>query len=388
VITRLAVSGYRSIRELVLAPGRLTIVTGANGAGKSSLYRSLRLLADVAQGRVVQSLALEGGLESTLWAGPEKFSRAMKAGEQPVQGLARQSSVALKLGFASQDYGFAIDLGPKSAPRLEPTSRFTLDPQIKVEAQWTGDLLGRGNLFAERRGPSVRIRDEEGAWRQAANSLPGVDSMMTHCADMRTAYDLSILRETMRRWRFYDNLRADRQAPARRPQIGTFTPALADDGADLAAAIGTILEVGDAEALRETIDDAFPAAKIDLSVSEGYFETLMRQHGLLRPLRAAELSEGTLRYLLLVAALLTPRPPPLMVFNEPEASLHPSLVGPLARLMRKVSADTQLVVVSHSATLVAELEKDDHCVEIALEKKLGETLAPAHDPPKWVWPSR
>ena len=49
----------------------------------------------------------------------------------------------------------------------------------------------------------------------------------------------------------------------------------------------------------------------------------MRQHGLLRLLRAAELSDGTLRYLLLVAALLTPRPPPLLVLNEPETSLHP-----------------------------------------------------------------
>lgn len=234
----------------------------------------------------------------------------------------------------------------------------------------------------------MRIRAENGEWRQAANQLSGVDSMMTHCADMREAFDLSILRETMRRWRFYDNLRADRDAPARRPQIGTFTPALADDGADLAAALGSILEIGDAEALHETIGDAFPGSAVDLSISDGYFETLMRQHGLLRPLRAAELSEGALRYLLLVAALLTPRPPPLMVFNEPESSLHPTLIGPLARLMRKVARETQLIVVSHSAKLVSELGEDGDCVEIALEKQLGETLAPGHDSPKWVWPSR
>ncbi|WP_026223080.1 AAA family ATPase [Methylocystis rosea] len=384
MITRLAISGYRSIRDLVLAPGRLTIVTGANGAGKSSLYRALRLLADVAQGRIVQSLAREGGLNSTLWAGPEKFSRAMKAGETPVEPLARQSRKALKLGFASKTYGYAIDLGPTS----NATEAFPLDPQIKLEAQWTGEHLGHANLFAERRGPSARIRGEKGEWRQAAASLAGVDSMMTHCADLREAYDLSILRETVRSWRFYDNLRADREAPARRPQIGTFTPALADDGADLAAALATILEVGDADGLHETIEDAFPSSTIDISASDGYVETLMRQHGLLRPLRAAELSEGTLRYLLLVAALLTPRPPLLMVFNEPEASLHPNLIGALARLMHKVSNETQLFVVSHSAQLVSELRKDDGCVEIALEKRLGETLAPEHESPKWRWPSR
>jgi predicted ATPase len=382
MITRLAISGYRSIRDLVLAPGALTIVTGANGAGKSSLYRALRLLADVAQGRIVQSLAFEGGLDSTLWAGPEKFSRAMKAGAEKIEPLVRRSPKALKLGFASETYGYAIDLGPSS------TSVFVLDPQIKVESQWTGDVLGRANLFAERRGPSVRLRDAGGEWRQAATLLDGFDSMMTHCADMREAFDLSILRETMRRWRFYDNLRADRDAPARRPQIGVYTPALADDGADLAAALETIRALVGGQVLDDAIDDAFPDSSVETRIEGSYCETLMRQHGLLRPLRAAELSEGTLRYLLLVAALLTPRPPPLMVFNEPEASLHPNLVAPLARLMRKVAKNTQLVVVSHSAKLVAELAKDERCVEIALEKKLGETLAPAHEAPKWAWPSR
>jgi predicted ATPase len=56
--------------------------------------------------------------------------------------------------------------------------------------------------------------------------------------------------------------------------------------------------------------------------------------------------------------------------------------------MRKVSNETQLFVVSHSAQLVSELRKDDGCVEIALEKRLGETLAPEHESPKGRWPSR
>ncbi len=65
----LAIAGYRSLRDLRVALGPLDVVTGPNGSGKSSLYRALRLLAEVAQGRVVQSLAAEGGLPSTLWAG-------------------------------------------------------------------------------------------------------------------------------------------------------------------------------------------------------------------------------------------------------------------------------------------------------------------------------
>src|SRR6202008_4127788 len=80
VITKIAISGYRSLRDIKLGLGGLNFVTGANGSGKSSLYRAVRLLADIAQGRVIQSLAAEGGLRSTLWAGPEAFSRRMKAG--------------------------------------------------------------------------------------------------------------------------------------------------------------------------------------------------------------------------------------------------------------------------------------------------------------------
>ena len=78
MILTLAVSGYRSIRNLVLPLERLNVITGGNGTGKSSLYRALRLLADVAQGRAIGSLALEGGLQSTLWAGPEFVSRPVK----------------------------------------------------------------------------------------------------------------------------------------------------------------------------------------------------------------------------------------------------------------------------------------------------------------------
>ncbi len=94
MITRLAIAGYRSLRDVRVALGRLTVVTGANGSGKSSLYRALRLLADVAQGRVIASLAAEGGLPSTLWAGPAVIGRAVKRGIHPVQGTVRQGRSA------------------------------------------------------------------------------------------------------------------------------------------------------------------------------------------------------------------------------------------------------------------------------------------------------
>jgi predicted ATPase len=384
MITKIAVAGYRSLRDVRIALGALNVITGANGSGKSSLYRALRLLADIAQGRIIQSLAAEGGLNSTLWAGPEGFSRAMKRGEQPVQGMTRKASVALKLGFSGTDYGYAIDLGlPQPS-----SSQFSRDPEIKVEAQWTGQTLGRANAFALRNGPSVRIRSDSGEWRQVLYDLAAVDSMMTHCGDPRGALELLLLRERMRDWRFYDHLRTDRDAPARRPQIGTYTPILASDGADLAAAVETIREIGDAAAFDAAVADAFPGATIEIVNTDGYFELEMRQHGLLRALKSAELSDGTLRYLLLAAALLSPRPPALMILNEPETSLHPDLLPALARLIIEAAKRTQVVVVTHAAALISTLSTVTEATQIVLEKELGETVVHTDERPAWAWPSR
>lgn len=384
MIKKIAVAGYRSLRDVRLSLGALNVVTGPNGSGKSSLYRALRLLADIAQGRVIQSLAAEGGLRSTLWAGPESFSRAMKTGSQPVQGTVRRASVSLKLGFSGDDYGYAIDLGlPQSSP-----SQFSRDPVIKVENQWVGETLSRANVFAVRNGPSVRIKDDAGNWRQMFAHLAPFDSMMTHCSDPRETPELLLLRERMRNWRFYDHFSSDRDAPARRPQIGTYTPVLGSDGSDLAAAVQTILEIGNTEGFDGAVSDAFPNSEIVISNTEGYFELEMREHGLLRPLKAAELSDGTLRYLLLVAALLSPRPPELMILNEPETSLHPDLLPPLARLIEQAAKRTQIIVVSHASALLSGLEAAPDVIPITLEKDLGETRIQDNPRPTWIWPSR
>jgi predicted ATPase len=172
--------------------------------------------------------------------------------------------------------------------------------------------------------------------------------------------------------------------------LGTRTPVLHHDGRDLAAALQTIIEIGDRKALDEAVSDAFPGTQLNISVQQdGRFAVELHQEGLLRALSAVELSDGTLRYLLWIAALLTPRPPPLMVLNEPETSLHPDLLPALARLITRTAESTQVWVVSHASRLIAALENANECNSIQLEKNLSQTQVVGQgmlDEPLWHWP--
>ncbi|MCK6212203.1 AAA family ATPase [Georgenia sp. EYE_87] len=398
MLTTVAVRGYRSLRDVVLPLGPLTVVTGANGTGKSNVYRALHLLAATAREGAPAALAREGGLPSALWAGPEQGGGT--------EGTMRRRPVRVELGVAGEETGYALALGlPQPTGLPDPFER---DPEVKEETVWAGPVPRPSAVLTERRGPHVRTRGDHG-WETLTGSARPHESMLDVVADPNRAPELVTLREELRSWRLYDHLRTDPGAPARFPRPGSRTSALADDGADLAAALASVRAMGDDRALAAALDDAFPGSRLEVAAADGVFEVLLHQPGLLRPLRAAELSDGTLRFLMVTAALLTPRPPQLLVLNEPEQSMHASLLPALARMTVRATRHTQVVVVTHSTALAVELasaggaeaggpdspddgstEVRDRVVMLELAKEAGETVVVGQegllDRPAWTWP--
>lgn len=385
MLTTLAISNYRSLVNLVIPLKQLNVITGVNGSGKSNVYRALRLLAETAQGGVIQALAYEGGLQSTFWAGPEEISARMRRGEVPIQSTNRKEPLRLKLGFSNDELGYSIALG---LPIIGSTA-FSFDPEIKHECIWAESFYRPARALVERQNAVIKTRDGR-SWKVISQRLNFYDSMFDQSTDPNSTPDIFYMRETIRSWRFYDHFRTDKDAPARQAQLGTRTTVLNHDGHDLAAALQTIHEIGNIQALNETIDDAFPGARLKIACHlDGRFSIEFYQYGLLRPLSSSELSDGTLRYILWVAALLTPRPPLLMVLNEPETSLHPDLLPALARLIINASKYSQIIVVSHASRLIHALKEYPESNALELEKKFGQTELLGQDllnTPTWHWP--
>ena len=244
-LSHLAVAGYRSLQQLTLPLGGLTLVCGANGSGKSNLYRSLGLIAAAARGDLVAALAAEGGLPAVFWAGPERTTREMRRGEQPVQGSSgRREAARLRLGIAGETLSYAIELGYRAD---DYTSAFVLDPEIKREWIWAGGPFHPRSLLVQRTGAVVERCGEGGPSRPLALEVSPHESLFTAVSDPLEAPEVFQLRNTILSWRFYDSFRTDRQAPARSGRIATRTPSLAGNGEDLAAAVQTILGIGDGE---------------------------------------------------------------------------------------------------------------------------------------------
>lgn len=362
IVREVAASNYRSLRAIRFPTGRLTVFVGGNGAGKTNLYRVLQLVQASAAGTLSRELAAEGGMDSAVWAGRRRA-------HEPVR-------IELSVGFGDPKsdaltYSYSVAAG---VPSPGGPGAFPLEPHIKEET-----LLfhhrGRKSPLLERRGPSVVGRDADERRVEISRSVLPSETALGAFDEPQRFPEVHAVRRALLDWRFYHSLRTDPGSTLRRPCLAVTSPTLASDGGNLAAVFATLVHIqNDSEDLDAAIADAFPGASLRVPepTAEASFGMVFPDHPT-RVFQAAELSDGTLRYLALAGALLALRLPAFVALNEPESSLHPDLLAPLARLIVRAAERTQVWLVTHSEALAAALARHGKVQPRTVIKKDGET---------------
>jgi predicted ATPase len=366
------IAGYRSLRSIRFPVSRLGVFVGANGVGKTNLYRALELLQAAAAGTLSRELAAEGGMESAMWAGERRR-------HEPARIVLKAGLAASPIGDTDYSYevaaGVVLSAATDDGRRVPIASAaFALEPQIKEETL-IHHHRGRAHKLLERRGPGVLARDAAGERADLGGELAASETALGSIADGARYPDIAALRQTMLDWRFYHDLRTDRSAPMRQPCLAVTSPTLASDGANLAAVFATLTHIReDTVDLDRMVADAFPGASLVVPPPgrvASFGMTFADQPK--RIFEASELSDGTLRYLALAGALLAYRLPAFIALNEPEASIHPDLLDPLARLIARAAERTQIWLVTHSERLASAIAGEGAIKPLTVIKRKGAT---------------
>ncbi|MXQ13433.1 AAA family ATPase [Microvirga makkahensis] len=365
-INEVIAAGYRSLRHIRFPVGPLSVFVGANGTGKTNLYRSLQLLQSAASGTLTHDLAAEGGFDSVYWAGRRS------AGE-PVRV---RLGVCLS-GDGAGDYNleYAVETGlVQAAGGVVLGAGFKLEPQVKAETL-VYEAHRRPKKLLDRQGPRGHCLDEEGVKRPLGGEILPSETALNSLQDAAAFPDLHLARRTMLEWRFFHGFRTDAGSVLRQPCLAVTSPTLASDGSNLAAVFATLAHIReDTDDLDQAFNDAFPGARLVIPEPDRFatFGVVFPDYPK-RVFQPSELSDGTLHFLALAGALLSYRLPPFIALNEPETSLHPDLLEPLARMIVAASRRTQVWLVTHSEPLADAIARHGGVSPRRVVKQKGET---------------
>ncbi len=336
-LTGLVAEGYRSLKSIRLELGQVGLFVGENGVGKSNLYRALQLIKAAGEGTLARSIAGEGGMQSALWSGARRLGRPVR--------VILQADVEDDETAARFSYRVEIGLPP-------PVSAgFAFEPHVKEETL-TVETGRRPVEMMSRKGPAAYGRDSDGRRIEHPAKLLNSETALAVLGASGRYPETGDLRAAVSGWRFYHGFRTDADSPARKPSLAVTSTLLDEDGGNLAAVFATLAHIRqDTVDLDRALADAL-GAKLEVP-EPGETATF----GLRLPdfpqrlFRPQELSDGQIRFLALAGALMSYRLPGLIALNEPEASLHPSMLPALADMIAKAAERTQLWVVTHSREL-------------------------------------
>ena len=338
-------ANYRSLRSIRMDLAGVNVFIGENGVGKSNLYRALQLVQAAVRGNLAYEIAAEGGMASALWSGRRRDEKNFRI-KLDVELLDEERAVTFR-------YRVEAGLRPPKA-----AAGFAFEPQIKAE-ELSVETGSRPVTMVKRMGPGIMVRGERGRMEEYPEQAITSETAIALLGDAGHYPEVGAFRRMVDGWRFFHGFRTDRDSPLRRPCLAVTSPLLDQDGGNLAAVFATLVHTRqDTVDLGRAIAAAFGGAKLHVpEPGESAEFGLVFPDFPNRVFHPRELSDGQIRFLGLAAALMSYRQPPLIALNEPEASLHPDMLPPLADMIAEAARSSQIWIVTHSEQLASAVEE-------------------------------
>ena len=368
MIHRLKVSGLLAFGpqgiDLPMEP--LNVLIGPNGSGKSNLLEVLAVLR-AAPRELARPIKRSGGIWEWLWKGDESPHKATM--EATVNDPEKDSPLRHMLEFTEHGGRFEVTDERIECTETEFSYRLhqghhTFDVQTEPRVERTSSrpiLSDSASIVSESLGLTIDREREKPE-----------ESVLSQVRDAKTYPALYYLQEQYERIRLYRNWSFGPAAELRRNQ-STHDPSdfLNEGGANLALVLSHFQGENKRKlvaALQELFDGI---VDVNCPVTGGTVSLFLEEWGG-RQIPASRLSDGTLRYLCLLAILLHPEPPSLVAIEEPELGLHPDVVAQVAELLVNASQRMQIVVTTHSRMLVDALSDYPSSV-VVCEQENGES---------------
>ncbi|WP_437671914.1 AAA family ATPase [Sorangium sp. So ce131] len=343
-IQKLSIAGFRSLRDVTWQPGRLNVVIGPNGSGKSNLLRALALLQKSALGELPQEILRWGGIAPLLWDGAvQEISWTVKTdpggrGRAPVTEALTYELRLRQLGGTS---AYRIEHEQLASHHLEENGQ---KPEPK-------------KLLERRPGHAVTFDSQERRLAAHEGSVLDEQSLLSLTAGPFGNAQVLGFRDVVSGWSIYHDVHVDQQAPLRQAAVARMDRRIAVDGQNLIPVLHT-LYTGSRD-FKRVVDEAMRAAFSDdyeelvfPPAADQRVQLRVRWRSLRTEQAAADLSDGTVRFLLLLAILASPSPADLIAIDEPEAGLHPSMLPIVAELAADAAERSQVVLTTHSDQLL------------------------------------
>jgi predicted ATPase len=337
-IQTLDVMGFRSLRRVHWKPGRLNVLIGPNGSGKSNLLDALMLLQEAARGKLAGGIANRGGMTSLLW-------------DQ------RGKSLSWHLDALNSTY--LLDV-----VQIGTTSNFSINNEVLV------DLSEGSSRYLSRDRDSAQFVDNRGKEVVYPDSLPEDQTLLSQVAGPLGNLFARDFQRSLEGWSIYQDLRVDRESTIRQAAIARFEKQIDADGQNLIPVLHTLYSEN--REFKSTLDGVLRAAfgrdYEELSfppAADQRVQLRLRWRSLKSGQPAASLSDGTLRFLLLVAILANPEPGDLIAIDEPETGLHPSMFPILAELAAEAAERTQVVFTTHSPQFLDAFKEEPPTTTVA-----------------------